>query len=561
MKLKFLVLLAASTMLLTACPRGGNARTCIQNNGDALIDTPVTDKLEFAQANSLEGKRFASTSEDSSSYDHYGYVTLRSCTDGDTANFVQKGYVDESNRPITIKTRFLGVNTPESTAKVEPWGKKASLFTKHILEEAQAKADEETAAKGSPVYNIALITDPAVMGEKDSSGNRWLAFVWYRLGSSAKWRNLNLELVEQAYSRNQLFLDSKICNYRASFEKAEKFCKDCGYKVHGERDKDYDYTAKVYEYSIWGIQNHYEDIGISDEGGSGVQLVVTALVVGIQGDNLYLRDVLIDEEQYEAEGADARLAGTYGYAGFGSALCSTLQNASTHYGMDGTGVGLVVRFFCRATTYSGNIQLSDIKTATTGKQAFKVIVPDNFAKYKEELKWSHLYNEKEDLEFTDLNVSVDPISIPANSIDKNHATEDCQYTDLLPYIGQWVTLDMTVRKVSQSEDDDQQERSLSASGTEYWFNPTATSTAYTVYAYFVGKDDAKIYTNIRIDASLSPFVATSFWGTANRYEVSGENSPVGHTWRVTGYFVRYYNKFQIQLGNNYPNYNYLEKLS
>ena len=561
MKLKFLVLLAASTMLLTACPKGGNTRTCIQNNGDALIDTPITDKLEFAQANSLEGKRFASTSEDSSSYDHYGYVTLRSCTDGDTANFVQEGYVDESNRPITIKTRFLGVNTPESTAKVEPWGKKASLFTKHILEEAQAKADEETAAKGSPVYNIALITDPAVMGEKDSSGNRWLAFVWYRLGSNAKWRNLNLELVEQAYSRNQLFLDSKICDYRSSFEKAENFCKSCGYKVHGEKDKDYDYTAKVYEYSIWGIQKHYNEIGISDEGGSGVQLVVTALVVGIQGDNLYLRDVRIDEEQYEEEGADARLAGTYGYAGFGSALCSTLQNASTHYGMDGTGIGLIVRFFCRATTYSGNIQLSDIKTATTGKQAFKVIVPENFDKYKDELKWSHLYNEKEDFAFTDLNTNVDPISVPTNTIDKNNTSADCQYTDLLPYIGQWVTLDMTVRKVNQAEDDDQQERSLSAAGTEYWYNPTANSTSYTVYAYFLGKDDAKIYTNIRIDTTLSPFVTTSFWGTTDRYDVSGENSPVGHTWRVTGYLLRYYNKFQIQLGNNYPAYNYLEKIA
>ena len=554
MKKRLLLLLAATTMLLTACPNRATNRTCVADLGNELIDTPVTDKLEFAQANSLEGKRFASDSEDSSSYDHYGYVTLRSCTDGDTANFVQEGYVDSSNRPITIKTRFLGVNTPESTAKVEPWGKKASLFTKHILEEAQAKADEESAAAGHTVYNIALITDPGVMGERDSSGNRWLAFVWYRLGSTAKWRNLNLELVEQAYSRNQLFLDSSICNYRSSFEKAEAFAKQCGYRVHGAKDKDYDYTSKVYEYSIWGIQNHYDEIGISEEGGSGVQLVVTALVVGIQGDSLYLRDVLVDEEQFEAEGADARLAGTYGYAGFGSALCSTLQNASRIYGMDGTGVGLVVRFFCRATTYSGNIQLSDIKTATTGSQAFKVIVPDNFAKYRDELKWSHLYNEKE-LEYTDLNTSVAPIAIDGSTIDKNNATEDCQYTDLLPYIGQWVQLEMTVRKVTQAEDDDQDQRSVA--GQEYWYNPTANSTSYTVYAYFLGKDNNKIYTNIRIDTSLSPFVNTTFWGTNDRFDVSSANSPVGKTWKVTGYFVRYYQKFQIQLGNNYQNYNYL----
>ncbi len=565
MKSRLLVILAAAAMLLTGCKTGESAPKCIANNGDDLLQTPVTDKLEFAQANSLDGKRFASTSEDASTYDHYGYVTLRSCTDGDTANFVQEGYVDESNKLITIKTRFLGVNTPESTAKVEPWGKKASLFTKHILEEAQAKADEESTAAGHTVYNIALISDPDVMGIRDSSGNRWLAFVWYRKSSTSKWRNLNLELVEQAYSRNQLFLDSSMCNYRQSFVKAEENVKNCGYRVHGETDAGYDYSHTVYEYSIWGIQKHYDEIGISDEGGSGVQLVVTALVVGIQGDNLYLRDVLIDEEQYEAEGASAVLAGTYGYAGFGSALCSTLQNASTIYGMDGTGVGLIVRFYCRATKYSGNIQLSDIKTATSGSQAFKVIVPDNFNKYKEELKWSHLYNEKQDIAYTDLNTSIAPVAIDAESIDRNHTSAECQYTDLLPYAGQWVQLEMTVRAVTQADDDDQGGQDnvsrASLSGSSYWYNPTAGSNSYTVYAYFTGKDNAKIYTNIRIDTSISPFVNKNFWGTTDQYEVSGENSPVGHTWRVTGYFVRYYDKFQVQLANNYTGYDYLVKIS
>ena len=130
MKNKFLFIVAAATLLLTGCKTPGGQTSGSASGGS--YPTPITDKLAFAQANSLEGKSFASTSSDSSSYDHYGYVTLRSCTDGDTANFVQEGYVDSFNRQITIKTRFLGVNTPESTAKVEPWGKKASLFTKHI---------------------------------------------------------------------------------------------------------------------------------------------------------------------------------------------------------------------------------------------------------------------------------------------------------------------------------------------------------------------------------------------------------------------------------------------
>ena len=561
MKNKLLLFIVATSMLLTGC-KGNKASKCKGDIGNELLDTPITDKLEFAQASSLEGKRFASTSENDNTYDHYGYVTLRSCTDGDTANFVQEGYVDESDKLITIKTRFLGVNTPESTAKVEPWGKKASLFTKHILEDAQKNADEATAAQGKTVCNIALITDPSVMGTRDSSGNRWLAFVWYRPTVDGKWRNLNLELVEQCYSRNQLFQDSQMCNYREFFEQAHARGEKCGYRVFGATDEGYDYTTKTYEYSLWGIKKHYDDIGISEEGGSGVQLIVTALVVGIQGDNLYLRDLLIDEEQYQEEGESAMLAGCYGYAGFGSSLCSTLQNYSSSHDGDGTGVGLVVRFFARATTYGGNIQLSDIQTGTTGKKAFKILSASNFDTYKESFSWSHVYNTKGSVAYTDLATSVDPVSVPTSTIDPEHSSAECAFLDLLPYSGQWVTLDLTVRKVTQHEDTDPGQKTSRAGG--YWYNPTANSNAYTVYAYFTGKDGAKIYTNIRIDTSLSPFVSTSYWSngvTIPQTDIDGPNTPVGHTWRVTGYLVRYFEKFQVQLGNNYQSYNYLVKLS
>lgn len=569
MKNKLLFILVAASLLITGCNKTNKPvkQTCNANGaGEALLATPYTDKLEFAQANNLEGKRFASTSTDSSSFDHYGYVTLRSCTDGDTANFVQDDYVDEGGKLITIKTRFLGVNTPESTAKVEPWGKKASIFTKHILEEAQADADAKSTAS-KKVYNIALISDVEAFGERDSSGNRWLAFVWYRPNSEAKWRLLNLELVEQAYSKNQLFIDSDMCNYRKSFEAAAEFCEGCGYRVYGESDGGYDYTTQTYEYSLWGIKKHYEEIGISDEGSSGVQLIITALVVGIQGDSMYLRDVLVDAEQYEEEGENAQLSGLYAYAGFNSALCSTLQNASKKYGMDGTGVGLVVRFYARATIYSGNVQLSDIKTGTTGSTAFRIIVADNFEKYKDSLNWSYAYQNKADFSFADLATSVAPIAVNSDNLDKENSSEDCMYTDLLQYQYQWVSVKMTIRAVTLSEDDDEEEegsRSRVANtgeGESYWANTTADSKAYTVYAYITDKNGEKLYTNIRIDASLYPYVPLSSWGTDDKYDVSSANSPVGKSWMVTGYFARYYNKFQVQLGNNYLAYNYLTPIS
>lgn len=52
-------------------------------------------------------------------------ASLYKCVDGDTAWFT----VENEN----IKARFLAINTPESTTKVEKYGKEASKFTCDIL--------------------------------------------------------------------------------------------------------------------------------------------------------------------------------------------------------------------------------------------------------------------------------------------------------------------------------------------------------------------------------------------------------------------------------------------
>ncbi len=56
-------------------------------------------------------------------------VTLNKCVDGDTAWF---NLNDEK-----IKTRFLAIDTPESTNKVEAYGKEASEYTCSLLENAK----------------------------------------------------------------------------------------------------------------------------------------------------------------------------------------------------------------------------------------------------------------------------------------------------------------------------------------------------------------------------------------------------------------------------------------
>jgi|GEM_PF-801166 len=78
-------------------------------------------------------------------------ATLAGCTDGDTANFVINGK--------TYKTRFLYIDTPESTTQVEPFGKEASEFTCTFLKSGK----------------ITLETDGNSLFDKY---DRLLAWVW-----------------------------------------------------------------------------------------------------------------------------------------------------------------------------------------------------------------------------------------------------------------------------------------------------------------------------------------------------------------------------------------------
>ena len=115
------VLLGMSIGLLGGC-------TGEEEYSEEILPTPVTDSLKLTA--DYAGQTFTAPSDNNSAI---GEVTLTSVTDGDTVNFVD-GRVDAKTTSENSKAlRFLGINTPESTARVEPWGVKASKFTKSIL--------------------------------------------------------------------------------------------------------------------------------------------------------------------------------------------------------------------------------------------------------------------------------------------------------------------------------------------------------------------------------------------------------------------------------------------
>ena len=104
-------------------------------------------------------------------------VTVRNFVDGDTVHFNAPEHLTGDGE---LKARFLALNTPESTGKIEEYGKAASRFTHEKLENAAAilvESDDEH-------WNV------------DSTGGRYLVWVWYKETESSSWRNLNIELLQ-----------------------------------------------------------------------------------------------------------------------------------------------------------------------------------------------------------------------------------------------------------------------------------------------------------------------------------------------------------------------------
>ena len=119
-------------------------------------------------------------------------VTIKQHVDGDTVHF----YVPTSIKANGIlKGRFLAVNTPESTGKIENYGHTASRFTEAALKDAHSILIESDTSDGK--WNL------------DSTGDRHTIWVWYKKTADSEYRNLNVELLQ-----NGLAVASNTANNR-----------------------------------------------------------------------------------------------------------------------------------------------------------------------------------------------------------------------------------------------------------------------------------------------------------------------------------------------------------
>ena len=209
------------------------------NDGPAELHTNRTDQLTLDPSEYLN-KSFLN--------DGIGEVELVQCIDGDTARFREGQEI--------FSVRFLGIDTPESTYRFDPWGNEASAYVCERLENAQI---------------IVLEADPST-NRTDNTG-RHLGFVWY------DGRLINLEVIEQAYSPAQGVLNLR---YGALMMEAFIEAQNTRRRIYGEEDPNFDYSKE-------GIQITIEELVTNQSEYIGVQITLTGVITRIVGNNGWLQ--------------------------------------------------------------------------------------------------------------------------------------------------------------------------------------------------------------------------------------------------------------------------------
>ena len=258
------------SVLLLICIMAGCIVSCTENpsTGNPSESGTVDTGKDYA----------ASVKLDPASGTAQQTVTVKAFIDGDTTHFNLKTPVNGSS---VLKARYLAINTPESTGKIEEYGKTASEFTRSKL---------------SGASSIVVESDTAGW-DADSTGDRYLVWVWYRNSETEEYRNLNIEILQ-----NGLAIASSSANnrYGSVCMDAINAAKTLKLNVYsGQKDPNFYYGGAV-ELTIKELRANIEEY-------KGMRVAFNG-VVTINSDNgVYV-------EQYDAE--TDMYYGMYIYYGF-----------------------------------------------------------------------------------------------------------------------------------------------------------------------------------------------------------------------------------------------------
>ena len=227
--------------------------------GDPQVTTGATDPalevVDYAAQLKLDMKSSTLKQE----------VTVKGYVDGDTVHF----HVPTSVMPDgVLKARFLAINTPESTGKIEEYGKAASNFTREKLEKA---------------VSIILESDTDAWNA-DSTGGRYLVWVWYKTADMDDYRNLNIEILQEGLaiaSNSGGNIYGTVALAAIAQAKAQKL------NVHsGQKDPSF-YYGEAVELDLKELRTNVADY-------NGMKVAFNGIVAVNSNNNVYV-------EAYDAE--------------------------------------------------------------------------------------------------------------------------------------------------------------------------------------------------------------------------------------------------------------------
>lgn len=243
--------------------------------------------------------------------------------DGDTTVFRLT-----SGTEVTI--RYNGINTPESTYRIEPWGYAASRYNKKLFTTALEKGAK-----------IVLEAEPG--GDRvDTTGTRYLSWIWIVFPDGDS-RLVNLELAELGYG---LVKNAAGTQYETYFNAAMYDISKYRLRVYGEKDPGFDYSNEAKEMTIKEIRQTYgteqavnENTGVNGDSSFVSPLIkITGVVAKKSGStNAYI-------QQYDAE--DDQYYGIYVYGGYNS-ITNLIEGCS-------------VQITGKIGYYYGSLQITDI---------------------------------------------------------------------------------------------------------------------------------------------------------------------------------------------------------
>ena len=266
--LKKSVMLLLIVSLLVSCLYGcaeapaqpTEAPQVVQTEAPAVVEeTAPMETVDYA----------ASVKLDMSSETAKQAVTVKMFIDGDTTHFYVPNSVSGNG---VLKARYLAINTPESTGKIEEYGKKASNFTKEKLSSATS-----------------IIIESETSGwNADSTGDRYLVWVWYRTSESEEYRNLNVEILQNGLAIANASATSR---YGETAVAAINQAKAQKLNVHsGQKDPDF-YYGEAIELTLKELRTNIDAY-------SGMKVAFKGIITKNNANTIYIEDYDSETDMY-----------------------------------------------------------------------------------------------------------------------------------------------------------------------------------------------------------------------------------------------------------------------